>query len=95
MAETLNNMKEVAIFGFLSSIDFKRDPWTIQQIKEGLRPLIGELPGIDLVWFKSQRVSESTGQAETVEAPSSITVFYSTDDATSNKVHAGNVTFML
>ena len=95
MAEELNNMKEAAIYEFLRKIDFKRDKWTIQSLKEGLQRALGEKPGVDIGWLKTMRITESGGEPVPVEVPTSITIYYTTDDVSGKKVHSGNVTVMI
>lgn len=70
-------MKENAIRNYIASIDFKRDDWRLPEIKENLRRLLGEEPGVDIIYKKDVILNEFKGEAEEIKAVQKITIFYS------------------
>jgi hypothetical protein len=71
------SMKENAIRNYIASIDFKRDDWRLPEIKENLRRLLGEEPGVDIIYKKDVILNEFKGEAEEIKAVQKITIFYS------------------
>lgn len=49
---------------YISNINFKVDDWRLPVIKEDLRKMLGEEPGIDIVYKKDVMVNEFTGEAK-------------------------------
>lgn len=57
-------MKEMMVREYISNINFKVDDWRLPVIKEDLRKMLGEEPGIDIVYKKDVMVNEFTGEAK-------------------------------
>jgi hypothetical protein len=74
-------MKEMAIREYMTGINFRADDWKISKIKEDLRRLLGEEPGIDIVYKKDVMVNEFTGEAKEFKDVSKVQVIFTdTDD---------------
>lgn len=66
---------------YMAAINFKADDWKLPKIKEDLRRLLGEEPGIDIVYRKDVMVNEFTGEAREFKDVSKVhVVFTDTDD---------------
>jgi len=59
----MSSMKENSIREYLSSVDFKNSDWSIKELEEGMRPFLGEAPGIDVDYKKDVLINESEGTA--------------------------------
>ena len=71
----------MAIREYMAGINFRADDWKISQIKEDLRRLLGEEPGIDIVYKKDVMVNEFTGEAKEFKDVSKVQVIFTdTDD---------------
>jgi hypothetical protein len=74
-------LKESAIREYLSTIDFKKDDWSISKIKEDMRRFLGEEPGIDIVYKKDVMVNEFTGEAKEFKDIDKVEIIFTdTDD---------------
>lgn len=75
------DLKEHSIRQYISNIDFKNDDWKVSKIQEDMRRLLGEEPGIDIVYKKDVMINEVTGVAkEFVDVDKIQIVFTGTDD---------------
>lgn len=75
------DLKEHSIRQYISNIDFKNDDWKVSKIQEDMRRLLGEEPGIDIVYKKDVMINEVTGDAkEFVDVDKIQIVFTGTDD---------------
>ena len=71
----------MAIREYMTGINFRADDWKISKIKEDLRRLLGEEPGIDIVYKKDVMVNEFTGEAKEFKDVSKVQVIFTdTDD---------------
>ena len=52
------DLKEHSIRQYISNIDFKNDDWKVSKIQEDMRRLLGEEPGIDIVYKKDVVLQE-------------------------------------
>lgn len=68
--------KEVIINNYISMYNFKSDDWSIKQIKETLKPLLGEEVGIRAEYEKDVFINEVTSKASEVKKLSKIYVTY-------------------
>ena len=77
----MSSLKEFSIREYISKIDFVNDDWKISHIKEDMRRLLGEEPGIDVIYKKDVMVNEFSGEAkEFVDVDKIQIVFTDTDD---------------
>ena len=75
------DLKEHSIRQYISNIDFKNDDWKVSKIQEDMRKLLGEEPGIDIVYKKDVMINEVTGDAkEFVDVDKIQIIFTGTDD---------------
>jgi hypothetical protein len=75
------DLKEHSIRQYISNIDFKNDDWKVSKIQEDMRRLLGEEPGIDIVYKKDVMINEVTGDAkEFVDIDKIQIIFTGTDD---------------
>lgn len=71
----------MAIREYMTSINFRADDWKISKIKEDLRRLLGEEPGIDIIYKKDVMVNEFTGEAKEFKDVSKVQIIFTdTDD---------------
>lgn len=76
-----SDMKENSIREYIKNIDFKRDDWDVNKIKQDMRSFLGEEPGIDVEYIKDVKVNENTNKSEEFLRPKSIKiVFYGLDN---------------
>lgn len=77
----MSSLKEYSIKEYISNIDFKKDDWKLQNIKDDMRRFLGEEPAIDIVYKKDVMVNEVTGEAkEFMDIEKVSIVFTDTDD---------------
>jgi len=75
------DLKEHSIRQYISNIDFKNDDWKVSKIQEDMRRLLGEEPGIDIIYKKDVMINEVTGDAkEFVDVDKIQIIFTGTDD---------------
>jgi len=70
------SMKADAIRSYLASIDFKRDDWSLSDIKRDMRVFLGEEPGIDVVYKKDVVLNEFLGEAEEVKKVEKVSIVF-------------------
>ena len=71
----------MAIREYMTGINFRADDWKISKIKEDLRRLLGEEPGIDIIYKKDVMVNEFTGEAKEFKDVSKVQIIFTdTDD---------------
>ena len=70
------SMKADAIRSYVASIDFKRDDWSLSDIKRDMRVFLGEEPGIDVVYKKDVVLNEFLGEAEEVKKVEKVSIVF-------------------
>lgn len=73
-------MKSEIISNYIQTIDFDGDNWSINQIKESLRNLLGETPAIKVNYVKDVMINEIKGTAEEFKKMESVTIIYTDVD---------------
>jgi len=74
-------IKEHSIREYVSRIDFAADDWKISEIQKDLRRILGEEPGIDVIYKKDVMINEYTGEArEFKDVDRVCIIFTDTDD---------------
>ena len=74
-------MKEISIREYISNIDFKNDDWKTSKIEEDMRKLLGEVPGLNVIYKKDVMVNEVSGESkEFVDVDKIQIIFTDTDD---------------
>lgn len=71
----MKSMKENTIQDYILSIDFNED-WSVNQIKNDLRRLLGEMPAVDISYQKDAMINEITGEAKEVKKLHSISIVF-------------------
>jgi len=69
-------LKEIAIREYLSSIDFNRDDWKLSKMKQDMRVLLGEEPGVDIIYKKDVVLNEILGEAKEVSKVNKVSVVF-------------------
>jgi len=69
-------LKEIAIREYLSNIDFNRDDWKLSKIKQDMRVLLGEEPGVDIIYKKDVVLNEILGEAKEVSKVNKVSVVF-------------------
>lgn len=69
-------MKELAIREYISKIDFIRDDWSLNTIKENLRKFLGEEPGIDVSYKKDVLINEVKGSVEEIKTIDRVSIVF-------------------
>ena len=70
------SMKSDAIRSYLINIDFKRDNWSLSDIKKDMRTFLGEEPGIDIIYKKDVILNEVRGEAEEIKKVEKISIVF-------------------
>jgi hypothetical protein len=70
------SMKADAIRSYLSSIDFKREDWSLSDIKRDMRVFLGEEPGIDIIYKKDVILNEFLGEAEEIKKVEKVSIVF-------------------
>lgn len=70
------SMKELAIREYISKIDFIRDDWSLNTIKENLRKFLGEEPGIDVSYKKDVLINEVKGSVEEIKTIDRVSIVF-------------------
>lgn len=63
----MSSMKEMVIKQYISNIDFNNDDWKMSKIKEDMRKLLGEEPGVDIIYRNDVVVNEVFGKQSSKE----------------------------
>lgn len=69
-------LKEIAIREYLSNIDFNRDDWKLSKMKQDMRVLLGEEPGVDIIYKKDVVLNEILGEAKEVSKVNKVSVVF-------------------
>ena len=69
-------LKEIAIREYLSNIDFNRDDWKLSKIKQDMRVLLGEEPGVDIIYRDDCIINELRGEAEEIKSVDKISIVF-------------------
>jgi hypothetical protein len=69
-------LKEIAIREYLSSIDFNRDDWKLSKMKQDMRVLLGEEPGVDIIYKKDVILNEVLGEAQEISKVNKVSVVF-------------------
>ena len=69
-------MKSDSIKKYLSNIDFKRENWSLSDIKRDMRVFLGEEPGIDIIYKKDVILNEVKGEAEEIKKVEKISIVF-------------------
>jgi len=70
------SMKSDSIKKYLSNIDFKRENWSLSDIKRDMRVFLGEEPGIDIIYKKDVILNEVKGEAEEIKKVEKISIVF-------------------
>jgi hypothetical protein len=69
-------LKEIAIREYLSNIDFNRDDWKLSKMKQDMRVLLGEEPGVDIIYKKDVILNEILGEAQEISKVNKVSVVF-------------------
>lgn len=69
-------LKEIAIREYLSNIDFNRDDWKLSKMKQDMRVLLGEEPGVDIIYKKDVILNEVLGEAQEISKVNKVSVVF-------------------
>lgn len=69
-------MREIDLSKFITNYNFKSDNWSVKQIKESLKTLLGELPAVEIVYEKDAFLNEVTGRAQEIKKIKSVKVTF-------------------
>lgn len=70
------SMKSEAIKNYLSTVDFRRENWSLSDIKRDMRVFLGEEPGIDVIYKKDVILNEVKGEAEEIKKIEKISIVF-------------------
>jgi hypothetical protein len=70
------SLKSESIKNYLSNIDFKRENWSLSDIKRDMRVFLGEEPGIDIIYKKDVILNEVKGEAEEIKKVEKISIVF-------------------
>jgi hypothetical protein len=80
------SLKEIAIREYLSNIDFNRDDWKLSNIKKDMRVLLGEEPGVDIIYKKDVILNEVLGEAQEISKVNKVSVVFTDLDDKFKKI---------
>ena len=72
----MKSITEDNIQKFILDIDFTSDDWSVNQIKEAIQRMTGEVPGIKINYQKDVMINEIKGEAVEYKKLSSIEVVF-------------------
>lgn len=78
-------MKEELIKNYFRKFDFTSN-WSYRSIREDLRTIIGEMPGIEVEWKKDVKLDEVMGTAKEVDEIQSIQIVF-IDETNNSKMY--------
>lgn len=81
----MKSMKENSIQQYISAVNFN-EHWSVNDIKNGLQKLLGEIPGIKVNYEKDVSVNEIKGEAVEIKKLKSIEVVFTDLDDQIKKV---------
>lgn len=58
------SIKESAIKEYFLNLNLKNESWSVKKIKGDLKRILGEEPGIDVIYKKDVLINEGTNKAE-------------------------------
>jgi hypothetical protein len=93
--DTSAKMKEEIIRSYISKINIKNGSLSVQAIKEDLRRLIKEVPGIQIGWKDTKSVNEKTGMSDVVSTVTTITVAFSDGEDTKGNPRVHSVVYYI
>ena len=68
--------KEEMIKRYILNVDFSNDEWNVNKIREDLKLLLKEEPGIDVAYSKDPLLNEETGKVEKIEKLEQISIIF-------------------
>jgi hypothetical protein len=93
--DTSAKIKEEIIRDYISNVNFKSDKFSVIVMKEDLKRLLKEEPGIHIGWEKNKSMNEKTGQVVVVEKVGTVTVAFSDGDNAYGKPKVHSVLYYI
>lgn len=72
----MKSMKEDNIQKYIMDVDFTSDNWSVNEIKQNIKNMIGEVPGVKVNYKKDVLINEIKGEAEEVKKLNSIEIVF-------------------
>lgn len=72
----MKSMKENNIQDYIMGIDFSSDDWSVNNIKNSIRNIVGEVPGIKVNYTKDVIINEIKGEAQEYKKLKSIEIVF-------------------
>jgi hypothetical protein len=72
----MKSIKEDTIQKFIMDIDFTSDDWSVNNIKQTIKNMIGEMPGIKINYKKDVLINEIKGEAQEYKKLNSIEIVF-------------------
>lgn len=72
----MKSVKENNIQNYIMGIDFSSDDWSVESIKESIKRMSGEMPGIKVNYTKDVLINEIKGEAQEYKKLSSIEIVF-------------------
>lgn len=69
-------MKENNIHNYMMGIDFSSDDWSVDMIKDNIKNMSGEVPGIKINYTKDVLINEIKGEAQEYKKLKSIEIVF-------------------
>lgn len=70
------NMREHLVKEYLTKVDFSRD-WSYNKILQDLHSMLGEKPGLDVVYKKDVMINEVSGTSKEIKKIDKVVVVFS------------------
>lgn len=74
--ETNSMKKEIIRNYFIKNVDFTNDKWSAKSIREELKNILGEEPGIKVNYIKDVVINEVTSTAKEIKKVESVTLYF-------------------
>lgn len=72
----MKSMKEENIQKFIMDIDFTSEDWSVDVIKQSIKNMTGEMPGIKVNYKKDVLINEIKGEAQEYKKLNSIEIVF-------------------
>jgi len=69
-------MKQTSIRDFILNYDFKREDWSVNEIKSSLKRVLGEEPAVKVNYTKDAIINEINGEAKEINKLTSISIIF-------------------
>ena len=81
-----SSIKELAIKEYFSKINFNNDNWSLYAIKNDLKKILGEEPGVDITYKKDILLNEILGTSKEISKIDRVMIVFTDTNDTFKKL---------